>query len=177
MTQHGSRISRTLLAAGALALVAGVTLGLSGCATGAAGGGGAASSSSAITAEVLGDLNAYAPNMARLGKTEAALRARYEAVTGVNYKDDATMLAAVQGMLPDIDAYIAELEAVAPTTTPVKDAHALCIAGWKKQREAFGVMAQALSEQSADLVTQANALMTEANGLMSQYRAALAAIK
>jgi hypothetical protein len=155
-------------------------VGLSGCVTIQTSGSEASTAGqSAVSVDSSGEASVgeYKAQMTDLGEREADLVERYGSVTGENYQDDATTYGVLIELLPDIQSFITDLEAVTPPSGPIADAHAAYIEAWNTQAEGMTLVASALDQQDLTLVAQGNEKLADARALMrkaqQQMRAAL----
>lgn len=139
--------------------------------------GGCGAASDAVSAIGGGSgLADYAASMEPLVAREADLVDRYDAVSGDNYTDDYTMYEAVTGLLPDVQEFITDLEAVETPTPEIASVHEVLIKGWNAQARGMTLLVAALEDQDYEMVAQANEALGEGRSLMRQYSQELQAL-
>ena len=109
-----------------------------------------------------------------LGKTEEKLVARYNAVTGSNYKDDYTTGTALENLLPDVNNFIGKIEALSPTDKKLANAVDLWDQAWNKQAEGITLVIAAINSSDYAKIAQGNAALTSGRIIFKKSQAALA---
>ena len=111
----------------------------------------------------------YTQALSGLQETEAALLERYDSVTGANFIDDQTLYTELVALVPDVQAFIAELEAI-PTGTPeIAALHEVLIDAWNQQVRGMTLSIAALEEQSASKLAEANDALSQGRSLLRNY--------
>jgi hypothetical protein len=105
------------------------------------------------------------------GKLEAAAISAYDGVSGANYQDDQTMYdALINDVIPNYSEFMKELEAVTIETDEVRAVHEIYIEGANIQFNAFAKIKQALEEQDANLIQEANDMLADARKHIRDYQ-------
>ncbi len=120
--------------------------------------------------DVAGDLKKYATQVTPLVSVENDLLSRYAAVTGENFVDDGTLYDALQGLVPDVNAYVGQLEAIHPQTATLQAIHAKYVDAWNKYGQAFQVSMAALENQDPAQLADANKLLAQARALVIEWQ-------
>lgn len=108
------------------------------------------------------------------GKLEAAAVSAYDGVTGANYQDDQTMYdALINDVIPNYSEFMKELEAVTIETDEVRAIHEIYIEGANIQFNAFAKIKQALENQDANLIQEANDMLADARKHIRDYQTEL----
>lgn len=111
----------------------------------------------------------YSRALSQLQATEASLIERYDSVTGANYTDDVTLYEELLTLLPDVQAFITELEAV-PTGTPeIAAMHEILIDAWNEQARGMTLSIAALEQQDFDKIAEANEALSQGRSLLRNY--------
>jgi hypothetical protein len=119
-------------------------------------------------------LNYLNKEIKEAGKLEAAAVSAYEGVSGANYQDDQTMYDALTTVvIPNYNEFIQELDSVKIETDELKDIHEIYIEGADIQFKAFVTIKQALEEQDAGLIQEANDKLADARKHIRDYKAEL----
>lgn len=119
--------------------------------------------------------DAYMELMSGLGDREATLLERYEAVSGENYTDDATMYSALIELLPDVQAFIADLEGASPPAGPIAAAHEVVVEGWNLQSEGMTLAASAIEKQDLSVMAQGNEKLADGRAKLRVAQSQMAA--
>lgn len=119
------------------------------------------------------DVSSYVASMTALAEREQELLDRYGSVTGDKYRDDATTLAVLVELLPDVSAFIADLEAVIPPPGPIADAHEVYVDAWNTQAEGMILVTSAIEQQDLTLVADGNEKLADGRALMRDAQAQL----
>ncbi|WHY86890.1 hypothetical protein QNH39_03170 [Neobacillus novalis] len=119
-------------------------------------------------------LNYVNKEMKQAVKLEAAAISAYEGVAGANYQDDQTMYDALtKVVIPNYNEFIKELDSVSIETDEVKEIHEIFITGADIQFKAFGKVKQALEDQDAALIEEANDMFADARKQIRDYKSKL----
>lgn len=119
----------------------------------------------------------YVRQIQALAGQESDILARYDSVTGENYTDDATMFNTLMELLPDIQSFIAKLEAVRPTDSKLAEIHKTCVEGWNLQSKGMTLAAAALQEQDLSKMAEANDFLSQGRSLLSSFAQEIADLK
>jgi hypothetical protein len=116
-------------------------------------------------------INYINKDMKKAGKLESAAISAYEGVSGANYTDDQTMYDALtKDVIPNYNEFIKELDSVSIESDELKEIHEIYIEGADIQFKAFTIIKQALEEQDATLIQQANDLLADAREHIRDYK-------
>jgi hypothetical protein len=119
-------------------------------------------------------LNYVNKEMKNAGKLEGAAVSAYEGVSGANYQDDQTMYdTLINDVIPNYSEFIKELEAVTIETDEVRVIHEIYIEGANIQFDAFAKIKQALEDQDANLIQEANDMLADARKHIRDYQTKL----
>lgn len=104
-------------------------------------------------------------------KLESTAVSAYESVTGANYQDDQQLYdVLLNEVIPTYSEFVKELDSVNIETDEVKEIHEIYIEGADIQFNAFAKIKQALEEQDADLIQEANDMLTDARKHIRDYK-------
>ncbi|WP_066249892.1 hypothetical protein [Neobacillus drentensis] len=119
-------------------------------------------------------LNYVNKEMKEVGKLESTAVSAYEGVSGTNYQDDQTMYdALMKDVIPNYSEFVKELESVKIKTDEVREIHEIYIEGANIQMNAFAKIKQALENQDADLIQEANDMLADARSHIREYQTKL----
>jgi aspartate-semialdehyde dehydrogenase len=119
-------------------------------------------------------LNYVNKEMKEVGKLESTAVSAYEGVSGTNYQDDQTMYDTLMNdVIPNYSEFVKELESVKIETDEVREIHEIYIEGANIQFNAFAKIKQALENQDADLIQEANDMLADARGHIRDYQTKL----
>jgi aspartate-semialdehyde dehydrogenase len=119
-------------------------------------------------------LNYVNKEIKNAGKLEAAAVSAYDGVSGANYQDDQTMYdALINDVIPNYSEFMKELEAVTIETDEVRAIHEIYLEGANIQFNAFAKIKQALEEQDANLIQEANDMLADARKHIRDYQTEL----
>jgi aspartate-semialdehyde dehydrogenase len=119
-------------------------------------------------------LNYVNKEMKDVGKLESTAVSAYEGVSGTNYQDDQTMYDTLMNdVIPNYSEFVKELESVKIETDEVREIHEIYIEGANIQFNAFAKIKQALENQDADLIQEANDMLADARGHIRDYQTKL----
>jgi hypothetical protein len=118
------------------------------------------SSSSSASQDYLSQLNSVADQ-------ESDILLRYDSVSGENYTDDLTMFNTLIELLPDIQSFISEIEAISPTDAKLAAIHKDYVDGWNLQSKGMTLAAAALQEQDIGKMAEANDALAQGRSLLS----------
>ncbi|MFK9092156.1 hypothetical protein [Bacillus salipaludis] len=105
------------------------------------------------------------------GKLESSAVSAYESVTGANYQDDQQLYdVLLNEVIPTYSEFVRELDSVNIETDEVKKIHEIYIQGADIQFNAFAKIKQALEEQNAGLVQEANDMLADARKHIRDYK-------
>jgi hypothetical protein len=110
----------------------------------------------------------------KLGAAEAKLIARYNAVTGKNYKSDAITSKAFMGMLPDLNNFIAKVEDLSPKDSKLQKAVVLWGQAWNKEEEGITLAIAAMQAGDFSKLAASNVALSAAHVLENKAMAAFA---
>ena len=111
----------------------------------------------------------YTEALTALQATEQDLINRYDSVTGANYTDDVTLYEELLTLVPDVQAFITDLEAI-PTGTPeIAQLHEILIEAWNEQARGMTLSISALEQQDFDKVAEANDALSKGRSLLRNY--------
>lgn len=117
------------------------------------------------------DLNNYLyTQIPPLNKTEAQIIKDYESVTGSNYKDDATLYAMLNdNVIPNYEKFVTDLGNIKCKTVELQNIHQKWVDGAKIQLEGFKKARQALVDQDANEIQDANKLLKQAGDKIDEH--------
>ncbi|MFZ7943388.1 hypothetical protein [Neobacillus sp. 19] len=119
-------------------------------------------------------LNYVNKEMKNAAKLEVEAVSAYESVTGANYQDDQTLYdVLLNEVIPTYNEFIKELDSANIETDEVKEIHEIYIKGADIQFNAFAKIKQALEEQDAGLIQEANDMLAEARTHIRDYKSKL----
>ncbi|NHC40247.1 hypothetical protein G6549_09705 [Bacillus sp. MM2020_1] len=119
-------------------------------------------------------LNYVNKEMKEVGKSESTAVSAYEGVSGTNYQDDQTMYdTLMKDVIPNYSEFVKELESVKIETDEVREIHEIYIEGANIQFNAFAKIKQALENQDADLIQEANDMLSDARTHIRDYQTKL----
>ncbi|MDR7238451.1 hypothetical protein [Neobacillus drentensis] len=119
-------------------------------------------------------LNYVNKEMKEVGKLESTAVSAYEGVSGTNYQDDQTMYdVLMKDVIPNYSEFVKELESVKIETDEVREIHEIYIEGANIQFNAFAKIKQALENQDADLIQEANDMLADARSHIREYQTKL----
>ena len=119
-------------------------------------------------------LNYVNKEMKDVGKLESTAVSAYEGASGTNYQDDQTMYDMLMNdVIPNYSEFIKELESVKIETDEVREIHEIYIEGANIQFNAFAKIKQALENQDADLIQEANDMLADARTHIRDYQTKL----
>ena len=119
-------------------------------------------------------LNYVNKEMKEVGKLESTAVSAYEGVSGTNYQDDKTMYDTLMNdVIPNYSEFVKELESVKIETDEVREIHEIYIEGANIQFNAFAKIKQALENQDADLIQEANDMLADARTHIRNYQTKL----
>jgi hypothetical protein len=121
-------------------------------------------------------ISAYKSALKSLASRESDIIDRYDAVSGENYTDDQTMYLAVQGILPDLQLFIGDLEAITPEGAELQAIHENYVEGWNLQAKGMTLVVSALENQDSSQVAEANDALAQGRKLIRETVAAIKAL-
>lgn len=135
------------------------------------------SSSSPSQASLFGnsaDTKRVIASLKKLAVTENKILAKYNSVTGSNYKDDYTTGMALVDLLPQVNSYIGKLEALNPKDPKLAKAVDLLVQGWNKQAEGMTLLIGAIDQQDYEKLSKGNAALASGRATLKKAASALA---
>jgi hypothetical protein len=127
-------------------------------------------STNRVEAGVSGDAFAeYQDQMTPLAEQEQSIISRYDSVSGDNYTDDLTMYTELVSLTPDVQRFIAKIEAIMPSDPEIARIHNIYVDAWNAQAAGFTMTIDALEKQDYGIISEANKLLAEGRSLMRQY--------
>jgi predicted Zn finger-like uncharacterized protein len=127
----------------------------------------------AVRDDLLDYVNVHVRTLARL---EADAIERFNNEIGDNYKNDERTHAAIAESLPKYKTFIGQLEQVYPKGKEVRSIHETWIKAANLQLSGMALMASAIEEQDATLVTSSNEKMAEGRRVMREFQNELASL-
>ncbi|WP_286230663.1 hypothetical protein [Neobacillus mesonae] len=116
-------------------------------------------------------MNYVNKEMKDAAKYEKAAVSTYESVTGANYTDDQALYDVLMNdVIPNYNEFIKELDSAKIETDEVREIHEIYIKGADIQFNAFAKIKQALEEQDANLIQEANDMLAEARTHIREYQ-------
>ncbi|MCM3568597.1 hypothetical protein [Neobacillus mesonae] len=98
----------------------------------------------------------------------------YESVTGANFVDDQTLYDTLMNdVIPNYNSLIKELDKAKIETDELREIHEIYIEGADIQYNAFAKIKQALEEQDANLIQEANEMLADARKHIREYQTKL----
>ncbi|MFM5905421.1 MAG: hypothetical protein ACKORF_04885 [Micrococcales bacterium] len=122
------------------------------------------------------EIASYREKVLALGFTESDLLDRYGSVTGENYVDDATTYEELVSLLPDVQAFIGELEAINPANQELHAIHQEFVDGWNFQAKGMTLVTAALEEQDTSKIAEGNDALAKGRALLRQFQLDFAAL-
>lgn len=106
----------------------------------------------------------------KLTSLETSVGQTYESVSGENYSDDSTMLAALEDkIIPESEELVEAAENLDIESKEVQDVHDIYISATRDQHQSFETMVEALKNQNPDQITEANEKMDSARSKSADY--------
>ena len=104
------------------------------------------------------------------GQLENKAVSAYGSVSGVNYQDDQTLYdALVNDIIPDYTKFIDELESVNMETDELKEIHEIYLTGANHQYNGFLKIVEAIENQDASMIEEANKMLEEGRANINEY--------
>ncbi|WP_296630416.1 hypothetical protein [Rhodoluna sp.] len=122
-------------------------------------------------------INEYLGNLAALGQEESAILNTYDSVSGENYTDDLTMYNTLISLLPRVQSFIAELEALTPSDETLSLIHNDLVTGWNLQSKGMTLAVAALKEQDVSKIAEGNEALAEGRALLRKAAQKTAELK
>ncbi len=104
-------------------------------------------------------------------KLESKAVSAYESVTGTNYTDDQTTYDALNHeIIPAYNKFRNELDDIKIETDELKKVHEIYKEGAEMQSDAFKKIKQAIENQDANQIQEANTMLADARKLINDYK-------
>ncbi|WP_342429438.1 hypothetical protein [Neobacillus sp. FSL H8-0543] len=101
---------------------------------------------------------------------ESQAIATYGSVSGGNYQDDQTLYdALVNEIIPDYTKFIDELESVDIETEELREVHEIYLSGAEQQFNGFVKIVEAIDNQDASMIDEANLMLDEGRENINEY--------
>ena len=113
-------------------------------------------------------------DLLRIVDLESAALARYHAVTGKNYKDDATLVMTLNGyVIPQYKRFLGLLRKIRPATHETQVLHRMYLQGVERMYDGFCMLRTALEKQDPVLFRFANEKITQGRETIERFTAEL----
>ena len=124
--------------------------------------GGEAGSSASAVAD-------YKDSMIGMADQEAYLLEQYASVTGENFTDDLTLYNVLVDLVPEVVAFIGEMEEINPSDPKLRALHDVYLKAWNLQSKGMTLSIAALEAQDYEKIAEANEALAEGRALMRQF--------
>ena len=87
-------------------------------------------------------------------------------MSGENYTDDETLYYTLMELIPDVQQFIGDLEAITPTDPLLAEIQKTLVDGWNLQSKGFTLAAAALADQDLSKIAEANEALAQGRALL-----------
>ena len=108
----------------------------------------------------------YLNQLQGLSQRETDILSKYDSVSGENYTDDETLYYTLMELIPDVQQFIGDLEAITPTDPLLAEIQKTLVDGWNLQSKGFTLAAAALADQDLSKIAEANEALAQGRALL-----------